>query len=174
MRVHSVPSLFIGVAATVAVAGCTGAQNAPQQQMGQAAPDFTVQTLQPNGGQVSLASLRGKVVVLDIWASWCAPCAQELPKLADLYNAEHANGLEVVAVSQDSDPADAQRFLQEHPLPFTIASDPQNSVAGAYNPSNMPSSYVISKDGQIVYVNAGYHDGDDQKIATAVKQALGG
>lgn len=181
---------YLGLAlfvAGLALAGCSGAQRSPSSGpvmkggagsdgvgvvVGARAPGFALPTI--DGRKVSLEGLAGKVVLVDFWGSWCGPCGKELPALAALYAKLHAEGLEVVAIDVDTDRAAARQFLADHPLPFTIALDPAGRVPDLYGLATMPSSYVIGRDGSVRWVNSGFEDGDDQKIAAAVRAALGG
>jgi thiol-disulfide isomerase/thioredoxin len=119
-----------------------------------------------NGGRgVRLGAFRGKVVLLDVWASWCAPCKEELPMLDDMAGRLKSKGIEIVAVSIDDNRDDAEQFLRSRPRwSIKLAHDPDGKLPGKLQPPKMPSSYLIDRDGVIRQVNAGFEHGDAQKL----------
>lgn len=116
---------------------------------------------------VSLASLRGKVVLLDFWASWCGPCKVSLPEMdrlrAELHAQGHAQRFEVLAVNVDQNPAAALKFLAKHPVSYPLLSDPAGRLPELYGLPTMPSSYLIDATGRVVAVHSGYKPGDAHK-----------
>ncbi len=130
-------------------------------QDGKPAPDFTLPTFA--GGEVSLAQLRGKVVYLDFWASWCGPCRKSFPWLEGLRQRLASQGLEIVAVNIDSRRQAAERFLREVPVNFTIALDPEGRVADRYGVEFMPTAYLIDRRGRVVARHFGFRE--DRKAA---------
>ena len=143
-------SLFVSAAARAEV------------KSGQPAPDFDAQTLahQP----LKLSSLRGKVVLLDFWASWCEPCKKELPLLSKLAPKLKARGVEVVAVNIDDDPRNAESFLRQKGIALTVVADAAKKIVGRWEPPKMPSSYVIDPTGTVRAVNGGFEPGDEAKL----------
>jgi thiol-disulfide isomerase/thioredoxin len=140
-----------------------GSGPAPDQPM----PDLTLRTIHGKGS-IRLASLKGKVVLLDLWASWCPPCREELPLLDDLAQRLRGEEIEIIAVSVDEDRAAADEFLRRRPRwHLTLAHDP--SVAEALNPPTMPSSYVIDARGRLHEVNAGFESGDIHRIEARLR-----
>ena len=129
---------------------------------GDAAVDFDQRTLA--GGKLKLSSLRGKVVLVDFWASWCEPCKKELPILARLAARLKPRGIEIVSVNIDDDPANAQTFLREHGVQITVVRDRDKAIVNQYEPPTMPSSYVIDRAGVVRVVNRGYEPGDEVKF----------
>lgn len=136
------------------------------------APDFTLNTLR-GGGSVSLSSLKGKVVLLDFWASWCGPCKQSFPAYNQLLNRFGKQGLVIIGINQDRERGEALQFLSHTPANFTLLADPENSVAKLYNPPTMPTSFLIDQSGNIVKTYDGYHQGDEQTIAGDIENLLG-
>lgn len=124
-------------------------------------PDITVTTDQ---GPLRLASLRGKVVYLDYWASWCAPCRQSFPWMNEMQARYGDKGLVVVAVSVDKDIAEARRFLASNPARFTVAFDPEGNSAKTLVLKGMPSSFLIDRQGEIVNTHVGFREAGKQKI----------
>jgi thiol-disulfide isomerase/thioredoxin len=143
--------------------GGGGSGPAPEQPM----PDFTLRPMR-GSGSIHLASLRGKVVLLDLWASWCPPCREELPLLDDLAQRLRGEGVEIIAVSVDEDRAAADEFVRQRARwHLTLVHDP--SVAETLNPPTMPSSYLIDARGRLHEVNAGFESGDIQRIEARLR-----
>lgn len=111
-------------------------------------------------GTVSLDALRGKVVLVDFWASWCGPCRQSFPWLGTMAERYGAKGLVVVAIDLDKDRTLAERFLHELEPPFTVAFDPAGRAAEAFGVETMPSSFLVNRAGQVVYSHAGFYPQD--------------
>ncbi len=131
---------------------------------GQPAPAFT---LPARDGDVSLASLQGKVVYLDFWASWCEPCRRSFAWMKTLHE-KYGDRLAIVAIDLDRRRDDADGFLERNPVPFTIAFDPSGKVAEAFHVAAMPSSFVIGPDGKVLHAQAGF----DPKKTPAVEALL--
>lgn len=121
---------------------------------GRPAPDFVLNGA--DGRPVSSTALRGKVVLLDFWASWCGPCRQSFPTLERFATTYRERGLVVVGISQDDREADFRAFLREHPVSFVLARDSGHTVARRYAPPAMPTSYVIDRTGTIRLEHRGY------------------
>ncbi len=148
--------------------GSGGGTNAPSTRsgsvVGQAVPDLALSPLS-GGKAVRMSELRGKVVLLDVWASWCAPCKQELPMLDDMAARLRTKGVEIVAVSIDDNKEDAEVFLKSRPSwTIRLAHDPDGKVPSRLQPPKMPSSYIVDRRGVIRQVNAGFERADAQKI----------
>jgi thiol-disulfide isomerase/thioredoxin len=159
-------ALSLGVA-LLALVGCatTGGQAGDEgsggggRQIGAPAPAIRVQSM--SGKALALDDYRGKVVLLDVWASWCAPCKQELPMLDDMAKRLRGDGIEVLAVSVDQERANVVKFLKARPRwSLTIAHDPKGEIADRLAPEKMPTSYVIDREGIVRYVNSGFEPSD--------------
>ena len=111
-----------------------------------------------DGTVTPLARYAGKVVLIDFWASWCAPCARSFPALDGLYREFHDQGLEVVAVNVDEDRRAAQAFLAKHPHVMPIGFDPKGSLPSAFHAEAMPASFLVDHSGVIRYSHAGFTD----------------
>jgi thiol-disulfide isomerase/thioredoxin len=143
-----------------------GAGKEEGAMVGRPLPNLRLASL--NGSRaVRLGDLRGKVVLLDVWASWCAPCKQELPMLDDMAGRLRGKGIEIVAVSVDDNREDAEGFLRSRSKwSIRLAHDPDGKLPSKLNPPKMPSSYFIDRNGVIRQVNAGFEQGDARKIET--------
>lgn len=124
------------------------------------------------GKRVDLEALKGKVVLVDFWASWCAPCKLEMPVLERLHKKYHKQGLVVVGVSVDSDDANIADFLKTMPVSFPIVHDKDHKVAGRYQPPRMPSSYIVDRTGVVRHVHGGFREEDAAKLEAEVVALL--
>lgn len=147
--------------------GGTGVQAV---EVGQAAPAFSLP--RQGGGSLSLADLKGKVVYLDFWASWCGPCRQSFPWMNDLQSRFGHRGLRVVGINVDNRKADADGFLAQLPADFTVAFDAKGEAPGAYQVKGMPSSYLIGPDGRVIKVHSGFRAEDRKELEAAIEAAL--
>jgi len=123
---------------------------------GAPAPSFAL--LDAQGGLVSLEKLRGQVVYVDFWASWCGPCRRSFPFMNELHARYGHRGLAIVAVNVDRNRADAERLLQQVPASFRIVFDAAGVTPLAWGAGAMPSSYIIDPRGTIVQVEQGFRD----------------
>ena len=136
----------------------------------QKAPDFTLPG--DNNRTISLKKLKGKVVYLDFWASWCAPCRKSFPWMNEMSNRYDRKDFIIVAVNLDSSQKDASSFLKKIPADFTIAYDPDGKVAEKYHVSAMPSSYLIDKKGNLVFAHKGYREGEAAEIEEKIRKLI--
>lgn len=134
------------------------------------APDFSLPNLQ--GETVRLADLKGKVVMINFWASWCGPCRQEMPLLSELYNTYKRAGFELLGVNLDGQSGAAQRFLERTPVTFPVLLDPKGTVAGLYQNQAMPSSYFINRKGELVHLHQGYRPGEEEEYRRIIRKLL--
>jgi len=148
-------------------AGCTLAA-AP----GDPAPAFALSTA--DGRTIALDELRGRVVYLDFWASWCGPCRRSFPWLNEMHQKYGARGLSVVGVNVDKRRADAERFLQQTPAIFTIVYDEAGKTPEAYAVKGMPSSYLIDSTGNVVAVESGFRDEQKAVFEERIRALLAG
>ena len=116
--------------------------------------------------------LNGRVVLVDFWASWCAPCRKSFPALDALQKRYGEQGLTVVGVNVDTERAEADRFLAAVPVSFAIVFDAEGKMPERYGVKAMPSSYVVGRDGKLRFANLGFHAKDEEKLEAAVKAAL--
>lgn len=138
-------------------------------KVGDSAPTFSIDSL--NGqGKVALAT--GKVTVVDFWATWCEPCKKSFPKYQELYVKYKASGLEIAAVSVDDEKGSIPAFAKSHGAKFPVGWDNGKKIADQYKPENMPTAYVIDKNGVVKFVHKGYHDGEEKELEKEIKSLL--
>lgn len=135
------------------------------------APDFELMDLK--GKAVSLSQFKGKVVVVNFWATWCAPCKQEIPHLSRILETHKDQGLVILTISTDSPQTQSQvgrlaRRWKTHTL-----LDPEGQVVAQLNPRGIaPYTLVVDRQGRIAFDHDGYHSGDEVKMEAAIKAAL--
>ncbi|MBW8056977.1 MAG: TlpA family protein disulfide reductase [candidate division NC10 bacterium] len=136
------------------------------------APNFALPDL--NGKMVSLSDYKGKVVLVNFWATWCPPCRLEMPTMEEAYRTYKAKGFEVIAVSVDAGPKSAvQQFLQEFDLSFTVLLDPQMETLRTFRSFSLPTSVVIDRQGVIRLRELGYRDWTDPESTKLITGLLG-
>ena len=123
-------------------------------------------------GEVRLESLRGKVVYLDFWASWCKPCVKSFPWLNDMKQSYADKGFEVLAVNLDKDRALADEFLNNREVDFIVAFDGSGKIAASYKLKGMPSSFLIGRDGKVYASHIGFKEKDKAELEQAIKNLL--
>lgn len=123
-----------------------------------AAPSLDYQVQNVQGELVSLNELKGQVVYLDFWASWCGPCRKSFPWMNAMHQKYQQQGLVIVAINLDPDRALAEQFLSKIPADFHLRFDPEADVASKFDLQGMPSSYVFNKKGQLVQSHLGFFE----------------
>jgi cytochrome c biogenesis protein CcmG/thiol:disulfide interchange protein DsbE len=122
---------------------------------------------------LDLAQYQGKVVYLDFWASWCKPCRQSFPWMDAMQKKYAADGLVIVAVDEDEEVADGQKFLRRLPADFSIVPDPQGKLAEHYGLIGMPTSFLIGRDGQVVKQHQGFFEASPAAFEAEIRALLG-
>jgi len=141
---------------------------------GTRAPDYTVYGLEP-GDTVAIRDFRGEVVLLNVWATWCAPCEQEMPSMERLYRELGPQGLRVVAVSVDqADPGTVREWIAERNLSFTVLHDPSGRIQQVYQTTGVPESFVVDREGVIVKKIIGATEWDHPAQKALFRRLLGG
>jgi thiol-disulfide isomerase/thioredoxin len=169
---QAVPGYGYGVKTIVPPAPVTGlALPLLALEPGEVAPPFEGAPLVGRAA-VRLEDYRGKVVYLEFWASWCAPCRQSLPWLERLHREHGAAGLEAIAINVDAKPADALAFLKRHPVGFPVVGDAKGTIAALYNVQDMPSSYLIDRNGLLRTTYLGFNRGDTKTRRQAIAALL--
>jgi len=134
------------------------------------APDFRLQVR--GGDALSLSELRGKVVMINFWATWCAPCRQEMPLLDQIYRRYQDLGFTLLGVNVERDSRLADVFLRDTPVSFPILLDPEEKVSRLYDVAAMPSTVLVDRQGNLRKVFHGYRPGDENKYQDAVRQLI--
>lgn len=134
------------------------------------APNFTLKS--NTGKNIKLSELRGQVILLNFWASWCGPCRQEMPLLEKLQQRYSALGFTVLGVNVEEDSSKAKSLLKDIPVSFPILYDTQNKVSKQYKVSAMPSTVMIDRNGNMRYLHRGYKPGDEAQYKKWVKQLI--
>jgi peroxiredoxin len=150
VRVIKIIMLVSIIVSGLAVAGCSsGAAPSPVLGVGSPAPDFQLQSL--DGKMVTLSSLRGRPVMLNFWATWCAPCRVEMPFIQGVFEDDDwaEQGLVILAVNLGEPPSKVKSFMEDNGLSFTVLLDADQSVARDYNIRGIPTTYFIDKNGII-------------------------
>ena len=128
--------------------------------------------LEEGGPPIDLGRLRGKVVYVDFWASWCVPCRTSMPTVDELYRKHGARGFAVVGINKDDRPVDAQRFLKRVPVSFPLATDAQDNTVRAFLVTAMPSGYLVDRKGVVRKVHRGYTAETAKQIEGEVEELL--
>lgn len=132
---------------------------------GEVFPDLTAQGLEG-----TLPDLKGKVLVVDFWASWCGPCKKALPVLAELHKEYGDKGVVFIAVSLDEKKADMDAYLKKSPIPFAVVRDPKGKLAEKLGIEGIPTSFVVAGDGKLREVHDGFEG--EAKARKAYKAVL--
>lgn len=134
------------------------------------APDFTLRAV--NGPNLRLYEQRGRVVLVNFWASWCRACLAMTPQLNRLHDKYGAAGLLTLGVSVDEDPARAAAIAAKLGVRFTVLLDSEKKVARLYDPTAMPMTLLIDRDGRVRHVHAGYREGSADLFESQIQELL--
>jgi peroxiredoxin len=152
--------------AMLAAASAAGARVSPKAM----APDFTLRQI--DGPNLRLGEQRGRVVMVNFWATWCGPCRVELPKLATLHDRYRGSGFVLLGVNIDEDPNAARALAGKMGLKFPVLLDTDKKVVGAYDLNAMPATVLIDKDGRVRHLHRGYREGVEQTYEQQVRELL--
>ena len=164
------------LAAGCFAAACTSG-DAPTRSgrvdVGLPVPAYSAQSLA--GDTVSLAALRGKVVLLNVWATWCHPCRDEIPELQALHDRYAPRGLELVGVSVDADGANEsiQEFMRDFRMTYPVWRDPGERVSAQFHTIGVPTTFLIDREGVLRWRKTGPIQPGDEALTRAIEQALG-
>jgi peroxiredoxin len=134
------------------------------------APDFTLKSL--SGKNIKLSELRGRVILVNFWATWCAPCKEELPFFNGLYQKYKGVGLEILGVNIDKVGSNASQMSQSLSLSFPILLDSAGKVSGLYQIRSMPTTFVVGKDGTLRYTHWGFGPSDPTRYESEIRGLL--
>jgi peroxiredoxin len=137
---------------------------------GHPAPAFTLNAR--GGGTLSLSQLKGQVVLVNFWASWCGPCRQEMPLLEGIYKKYHKLGFTLIGVNVEPDAKAANAALEKTPVSFPILYDPESKVSQLYNVASMPSTVIIDRSGKVRLLHHGYKSGDENEYVDSVRALI--
>lgn len=157
----------MALALGLSVAALPAASTAGNIADGANAPAFQLASM--NGKPLSLGELKGQVVLINFWASWCGPCRQEMPILEQLYHSYQAAGFTLVGVNVEPNANDAQKFLKGTPVSFPILFDPDSKVSKLYEVTGMPSTVILDRNGKVRYVHHGYKPGDESEYLDQIR-----
>ena len=133
------------------------------------APDLVLPGL---NGEFHLDALKGKVVYLDFWASWCKPCKKSFPWMSEIKEKYVKQGFEIVAISLDAERKNADKFLSTMAINFDVAFDSEGTSGDQYGLQGLPSSYLIGRDGRIYASHIGFREKDKEKLEAAIVKLL--
>jgi thiol-disulfide isomerase/thioredoxin len=141
--------------------------------VGDIAPAIDLPTLPDTSKQLTLESLRGKVVYVDFWASWCGPCRVSFPLLEDIRAQLAPRGFEVLAVNVDEFEDDALEFLQQVPVSYQVVRDASGTSPKTYGILGMPTGFLVDRQGVIRMVHQGFRKSDGPRLKAAIVELLG-
>jgi thiol-disulfide isomerase/thioredoxin len=135
------------------------------------APLFTGFDLK-SGKQVSLLDYRGKIILLDFWASWCPPCLESLPAYDQLRMDLGTEEFDVISINVDEDIQDALDFLEKRPVSFTVISDPQGEIGIPYMVRTLPRTFILDRQGRIVTAFSSFDEDDEIILKATISNLL--
>jgi peroxiredoxin len=156
-------AIVLALAAAVPAVAATPAANA-------VAPDFTLRST--DGRNVRLDELRGQVVLVNFWATWCGPCREEMPRLNALYEKYRGSGFVLLGVNVDDDPATALATATRLAVGFPVLLDTDKKVSKLYALETMPSTLLIDRDGKVRFVHRGYRAGTEADYERQIRGLL--
>ena len=154
-------ALALGFVATVAFAAIAPSSSAP---------DFTLRSM--GGPNLRLQEQRGRVVMVNFWATWCGPCRQEMPQLNRLYEKYKASGFVLLGINVDDDASNAAGVAAKLGVTFPVLLDTDKKVSREYDLSTMPSTVIIDRDGKVRYVHRGYLTGYEDTYEKQIRELL--
>ena len=168
MNTRSTASVLrtIACVAFAVVAGTASSAIAPATP----APDFTLHAM--SGRDMRLKEQRGRVVMVNFWATWCAPCRQEMPQLNRLYEKYRSSGFMLFGVNVDDDPSKAAEVAAKLGVTFPVLLDANKSVSKLYDLNTMPSTVLIDREGTVRYVHRGYLAGYENNYEKQIRELL--
>jgi len=146
------------------------AAQAASEKLSGPAPDFTLKSA--SGANVKLSELKGDVVMINFWATWCGPCRQEMPLLEQLYAKYKPLGFTLLGINVEEDSSKAGQFLKDVPVSFPVLFDSANQVSKLYKVNAMPSTVLVDRDGNMRFLHRGYVPGTEVEYANQIRALL--
>lgn len=165
-------STFTGALAIALLSACALNENSGPPRIGEPAREYEAKTLE--GEEVTLASLRGDVVLLNLWATWCTPCRMETPYLQSIYEEHRDEGFQIVGISMDTGDAadDVAMFVDEFGVTYTILHDPQMRGMELYQVLGLPATFLIDREGVLRWMRYGPIPEEDPEFLAALEDVL--
>jgi thiol-disulfide isomerase/thioredoxin len=155
--------------AALALAPELAASDAPLQ-VGAPGPAFQLNS--STGKPISLADLKGQIVLVNFWASWCGPCRQEMPILEQLNTKYHNKGVALIGVNVEPDSAAANTWLKATPVSFPILYDVDSKVSNLYEVQGMPNTVILDRKGVVRYIHRGYSPGAENEYLDQIRALI--
>lgn len=172
--------IFLGAMALMLFVAPLGASAQSQQEQieastlikqGDKAPDFTVEMV--TGEQISLSSLKGKVVLINFWATWCPPCREEFKRMQkDVVDRFKGKDFQLLAISRGEKKSTVDSFRDKQGYTFPMGLDPKQEIYNKYASNYIPRNFVVGKDGKVIYVSVGYEPAEFDNMLKAIEAAL--
>lgn len=165
-------SILRVLSAALLLSACGDAPGGGPVRVGNPAPAYAAETL--DGRQGALGQMRGKPVLLNVWATWCHPCRQEIPALEQLHQAYGPRGLQVIGVSIDQGDQEQgiREFMQEFGASYPVWLDPDGEVATVFSTVGVPNTFLIGPDGQVLWKHVGPVKADDAELRRLIEASL--
>jgi cytochrome c biogenesis protein CcmG/thiol:disulfide interchange protein DsbE len=163
---------FAWIALTISLAACDAPDIQRAPEVGAIAPEYSAVTLA--GDSVSLADLEGEVVLLNVWATWCIPCQEEIPALQRLHEEYSGQGLRIVGVSVDArgEEQNVKEFAESFGVGYDVWLDPAEQVISTFRVLGVPNTYLIDREGRVLWKHIGPVVDDDPGLLTEIRGAL--
>lgn len=160
--------------ATLALAACGEAGSGGEDGEGVETSIPTLDAITLDGDSVALTDLRGEVVLLNVWATWCVPCRKEAPELQALHEQHRDRGLRVVGVTVDNRGVEDQihQFIEQHGMTYDIWWDPDGSAIAEFGAAGVPLTVLLDRDGRVTWRHLGAFHADDPGLREAIRTTL--
>ncbi len=157
----------------ISIVSCDSKNSRRSQQapkVGFKAPDFTLKSV--DGKEYTLSDLKGKVVFVNLWATWCPPCKEEIPSMVKLYNKLKGGNFEILAISEDTDIEAVKKFIKQYKITFPVLMDTDKKVYNLYKATAVPETHLINKKGFLEDSTIGSFNWYDKELISAVESLM--